>query len=355
MGTKPEEKAMVTSTELQEIKSDIYNQVYEREVVPLKERLELAIEAVQAQPIERIRFKPPTKVQIMEFIAPGCQDEQIIGLFIAKCNHLQLNPLAGEIYLYDHAGKWVTKIDYKVPIAIAHQDPDFLKIETGVEYTPHDKRPAREDKTNPWNIEYGWCRLYRRSAVKLAAELGDKSLGYEEYRADWKLWRRLKKDGNLFSTWKEKGPFYIEKTAIDHLLRRCYKQAAQLPPSTGYDLIRENGVTPEDHLLKEVKQEQNKDVKGKIDPGFSKAPGEEQAQEPKSEDGFVSASIPQVTAIGNLVKALRIAKTAKDKVSQAEGALADHEAAALSNEKGMSHEYAAQLIKDLQDAVGVKK
>lgn len=351
---KPEDRAMVTTSDLTKMKNEMRQQLLETEIEPLKEKLNLALETVQLKAVVKPDFVAPTTEQVMQWIAPGCTDKKMLTLFVATCQHLQLDPIKKEIYLYEHAGNWIIKVDYKVPVAIAQRDSDYLHFKSWVEYLPE----KITDKLNPQSIKGAWCRLYKRSWVKLAVQANNPELAYKEHYVPWDTWRRVKKDGNLFGTWNEKGHFYIEKTAIDHCFRLVYSElCGGLPPSVGYDIIEEEQQTIEATLIQNhTKKESAKALgAGQIDRDFSEAPGEEQSQEPKSEDGFVSASIPQTTAIGNLVKCLRKAKMAKEKVLEAENALADHDAAILSGDNGMSHDYAAQLIKELQDAAGVKK
>lgn len=297
---KPEQKALVSESELIKIREQIKTELIENEIAPLRERLEIAISAVQAPPVPTFEFQPPTKEQVMEWIAPGCKSEQIISLFIATCNHVRLDPIKKEIYLYEQGkgtADWVIKVDYKVPIAIAQRDPDYLHFKSWVEYLPAEKRPKETDKLNPQNIQGAWCRIYKRSWVKLAQQAGDPTLAYKDHYVPWDTWRRAKKDGNLFGTWYDKGHFYIEKTAIDHCFRLVYPDLiGALPPSTGVDIIEEEEVSSEAQILKDARENQASEVKGKIDRDFSKAPESGKGQGPK-------IALPQqITAIQKLME-----------------------------------------------------
>lgn len=308
---KPEDRAMVTTSDLTKMKEEMRQQLLETEIAPLKEKLNTALEAVQLKAVVKPDFVAPTKEQIMHWIAPDCKDEKILTLFIATCQHLQLDPIKKEIYLYEHSGTWIIKVDYKVPVAVAQRDTDYLHFKSQVEYLAEKV----SDKLNPQSIKGAWCRLYKRSWVKLAAAVGNPELAYKEHFAPWETWRRVKKDGNLFSTWAEKGHFYIEKTAIDHCFRLVYSElCGGLPPSIGYDVIKEEQQTVEATLLKNhTKKESAKALgAGKIDRGFSEAPGEEQTQEPKNEQQrqiaykkfstFMGATFPNATGQDKIAK-----------------------------------------------------
>ena len=145
---KPKEKALVTESDLSRMREDIRNQLMETEIEPLKERLNIAITSVQpsALDIKRPVFLAPTKEQIMNMIAPGCKNERMLALFIETCQHLQLDPIKREIYLYNQGGDdWVIKVDYKVPIAIAQRDTNYLHFKSWVEYWSDEKK---KDKLN---------------------------------------------------------------------------------------------------------------------------------------------------------------------------------------------------------------
>lgn len=283
--TKPEEKTLVTASDLSQMTEDIRNRLMETEIEPLKQRLNIAITSVQpsALDIKRPVFLAPTKEQIMNMIAPGCKNERMLSLFMETCKHLQLDPIKREVYFYNQGGDdWVIKVDYKVPIAIAQRDPDYLHFKSQVEYLAEEKSPEKPDKLNPDNILGAYCRIYKRSWVKLANEVGNPSLAYKEHFVPWDTWRRVKKDGNLFPTWKEKGHFYIEKTAIDHCFRLVYSELlGALPPSAGYDVIKEEEQTVEAQIIKDHKEEEYQKNKPKVDADFSEA---SQEQEPSGEE-----------------------------------------------------------------------
>lgn len=283
--TKPKEKALVTESDLSQMREDIRNQLMETEIEPLKERLNIAIISVHpsALDIKRPVFLAPTKEQIMNMIAPGCKNERMLSLFIETCQHLQLDPIKREIYLYNQGGDdWIIKVDYKVPIAIAQRDPDYLHFKSWVEYLSEEKSPEKPDKLNPHNIMGAYCRIYKRSWVKIANEVGNPDLAYKEHFVPWDTWRRSKKDGNLFGTWKEKGHFYIEKTAIDHCFRLVYSELlGALPPSAGYDAVKEEGQTIEAQIIKNHKKKEYEENKPKVDADFSDA---SQGQEPSGEE-----------------------------------------------------------------------
>lgn len=304
---KAEDRAMVTTGDLTKMKEEMRQQLLETEIEPLKEKINTALETVQLKAVVKPDFVAPTEKQVMQWIAPGCKDEKILTLFIATCEHLQLDPIKKEIYLYEQGkgtGQWVIKVDYKVPLATAQRDMDYLHFKSWVEYLSEKV----SDKLNPLSIKGAYCRIYRRSWVKLSIQAGDPGLAYKEHFVPWDTWRRVTKSGNLFSTWEEKGHFYIEKTAIDHCFRLVYSElCGGLPPSVGHDVIEEEQQTIEATLLKNhTKKESAKALgAGQIDRDFSEAPGEKQTQEPNNEEqrqvayekfsSFMGATFPNAT------------------------------------------------------------
>lgn len=313
--TKPEEKTLVTASGLSQMTEDIRNRLMETEINPLKERLDIAIASVHpsALDIRKPVFLAPTKEQIMNMIAPGCKNERMLSLFMETCKHLQLDPIKREVYFYNQGGDdWVIKVDYKVPIAIAQRDPDYMHFKSRVEYLAEEKRPEKPPKElcpvckatgkykdkpchgcngdgwiepknlNPHNILGAYCQIYKRSWVRLANEVGNPSLAYKEHFVPWDTWRRTKRNGDLQGTWKEKGHFYIEKTAIDHCFRLVYSELlGALPPSTGYDVIKEEELTVEAQIIKNHKEEEYQKNKPKVDADFSEASRE---QKPAGEE-----------------------------------------------------------------------
>lgn len=318
---KPKEKALITESDLSQMKEDIRNQLIETEIEPLKERLNIAINSVQSSAIDikKSTFLAPTKEQVMNMIAPGCKDEKILSLFIETCKHLQLDPIKREIYLYNQGGiDWVIKVDYKVPLAIAQRDPDYMHFKSWVEYLPEDKKHS--EKLNPENIHGAYCRIYKRSWVKLAHQTDNPELAYKEHFVPWNTWRRTKKDGNLFSTWRDKGHFYIEKTAIDHCFRLVYSELlGALPPSAGYDMVEEEDQTVEAEIIKNHKKKKYEENKPKVDSDFSKAPAviEENSREPKGKTKKDEASEWQINLIARLLKDENLPDSIRDKCDKA--------------------------------------
>ena len=284
----PEEKAMVSATALAKMKEEIRDHLINTEIEPLKQKLLIAIETVH-QPTNNglaiTKFLPPTKDQVMSIIAPGCNDERMLSLFVETCKHLQLDPIKREIYLYKQdESTWIIKVDYKVPIAIAQRDTDYLHFKSWVEY---DEK-MKHEKTNPSGIKGAYCRIYKRSWVTLAHETGNPELAYKEHYILWNTWHRTKRDGNLFKTWKEKGHFYIEKTVIDHCFRLVYSELlGSLPPSAGYEIVEEEGQTIEARVIKNHKESEHQRQKPKIDDGFFTGQAETPSTE-KSEVKFIS-------------------------------------------------------------------
>lgn len=335
---KPEEKVMISATALAEMKEEIRSQLMEREIEPLKQRLLTAIETVH-QPTTNglgiMKFEPPTKEQVMNLIAPGCKDEKMISLFIETCKHLRLDPIKREIYLYsqgkDTDGKeaWIIKVDYKVPVAIAQRDTDYLHFKSWVEYDEKMKDP----KTNPSGIKGAYCRIYKRSWVKLAHETGNPELAYKEHYVPWNTWKRIKKDGDLFKTWDEKGHFYIEKTAIDHCFRLVYSELlGSLPPSAGYEIVDEEMQTVEAEVIKDHKEGEYQKEKPKVDGAFF--------------DGIPDSEVltEQITA---LEKLFENPKLPQEMTIELRDILDKHE----SEENVIGRNKAAQLINKYQQVI----
>jgi len=344
---KPEERALVTESDLAKMQADIRDHLMETEIVPLQEKLNAAITAVQptALDLKRTTFLAPTKEQVMNMIAPGCKNERMLSLFIETCHHLQLDPIKREIYLYNQSGDdWVIKVDYKVPIAIAQRDTDYLHFKSWVEYWSDEKK---KNNLNPDGIRGAYCRIFKRSWVKLAHQTENPELAYKEHFVPWDTWRRTTKAGVLFGTWRDRGHFYIEKTAIDHCFRLVYSELlGGLPPSAGYEIVEEEGRTVEAKIINDHNklEYEKKNPKTGIDRDFSKA------SEPKEDQGPKLAAMPQqITAIEKLMSDEKLPEETGNKIAKR---LTEHQDALKGKGKNyISSTEASDLITGMQRAI----